>query len=285
MVLKNLIPIIFFIIGFILKKENLGKTLLKFNFYFLLPILIFKIFSTIKFNPQIYYMPLSSFVIIIFIYFFSNFYFKNIKNNKDKGVLIIAPMIMNISAVYPIIFLNFPDKYIQNVALFDLSNGILTLTFTYSIAIKFGSENKKIKFKKLLSPPLLALFIGLIFNYKNINLEILSIIFTYVKYAITFTIYFSLGSLFYFEKNFLKKILQVNFIRFFAGILIAIIIGLVINLDKTSLKILFLCATAPCGFNTLTFAVLENLNVKLASSIISISLINYFLIAFIILLF
>ncbi len=230
-------------------------------------------------------MSLTSFLIIIFTYFFACFYFKNIKENQNKGVLIIAPMIMNISAVYPVIFLNFPDRYIQNIALFDLSNGILTLTFTYSIAIRYGSKNKKIRFQKLLSPPLIALILGLIFNYYNVNLIIFSKIFPYVKYAITFTIYFSLGSLFYFEKSFLKKIFQVNFIRFFTGFLIAILIGFFLNLDKTSIKILLLCAVAPCGFNTLTFAVLENLNIKLASSIISISLLNYFLIAFIILLF
>ncbi len=207
--------------------------------------------------------------------------FKN-EINQDKGVLIIAPMIMNISAVYPFVFINFSEKYLQNVAFFDLANGILTLSLTYSIAIKFGSKTGKINFKKIISPPLVAIFAGIVFSLLNIKFNFLEKIFPFIKYAIFFSIYFSLGNLFYFEKKYISKILKSNSIRFLSGLTIALISIKLFKIDLISSKILLLCATAPCGFNTLTFAVLENLNTKLASSIISTSLLFYFPIAFII---
>ena len=230
-------------------------------------------------------MPVISPIIIFAVYFLANFIFNDISDNKDRGVLIIAPMIMNLGVVYPLIYLNFPDKFLTYIALFDLPNGILTLTLTYAIAIKYGSKKGKIKYSKIFSPPLIALIVGLIFNYLNVKLLFLNKLYEPVKYLLIFTIYFSLGSFFYFSRGYFKLIVKSNLIRFLTGFIIAIIFILFLNLNKSEAKILLLCSMAPCGFNTLTFSVLENLNVKLAASIISFSLLFYFLIAFTIIMF
>ncbi len=279
-------PLIFFIAGIILRNQLYGKFLLKLNFYFLLPILILKIFSEVSFENSDLFLPIISSIIIISTFLIETIFLK-INDPTKKGILLIAPMIMNLSVVYPLVILNFPEFFIKKVAFFDLANGILTLTLTYSIAIKYGSKNNKIKLKKLASPPLIAIFLGLIINLIGFSKYtfFLNPIFNIDKYLIIFTIYFSLGCFFTFDKSYLKYVALSNFFRFGIGFLFAFLSVCLFKINKIETKILFLCCMAPCGFNTLTFAVLENLDMQLAANIISISLLIYFFIAFVIFMF
>ncbi len=269
-----------FFTGFILKRKNLAIKILKINFYFLLPIFIFYVFSKILIEKKDMFLPGIAGVIIVSTFAISFFIFKKEPPN-DKGIYIISPMIMNISAIYPIIFLNFHESLIKYVALFDIGNGILTLTFTYFIAIYYGSKGEKFKLRKIFSPPLIALILGVIVNHFQLNEfpKIFYKIIEIIKIVIAISIYFSLGSLLEIQKiN--KKIFYPIIIRILFGGLIG---GALAKIFNYPFKIILLCSMAPCGFNTLTFAVIAELNVSLASNIVSLSLIIFILIAIIIL--
>jgi len=251
-----IIIIISFIIGIFLKNKKLGETLIKFNFYFLLPILIFYIFNNVNFSFYDLIYPLYATIIIGITFLFGNFFLFRNYPKKIKGVLVIAPMIMNIGAVYPIILNYFSEYALKYVSLFDLGNGFITLTFTYYIAMLHGSSDKKSipQIRKIIfSPPLIAIFLGSMFNLSGVKISAPKILHI-MKILLSITIYLSLGCFFEIKNIFCKEIYIANLLRFILGGLIILTLNKIFPFPA---KILLLCGCAPCGFNTVTFAVLE----------------------------
>lgn len=107
-VIDKILPIIvIYFIGFLLKKIKLfdrdsGSLFLKLVFYLGLPSLIITSFSQIEISEKFFLIPLSA-VITFLIIFAVSFVFTNLAKikGKNRGVFLIATMIMNIGFVLP----------------------------------------------------------------------------------------------------------------------------------------------------------------------------------------
>jgi hypothetical protein len=70
----------------------------------------------------------------------------------------------------------------------------------------------------------------------------------------------------------LRQVLLVLFIRMGMGLVIGVLVAKLFHLTGLGFIVVSLCASAPVGFNAATYSVLAGLDVDLASSIVSASI-------------
>lgn len=182
-------------------------------------------------------------------------------------------MIMNVGFALPFILANYGQEGIAKLSMFDFMNGLLTFTFIYSIAVAHGDKKPDKKFilkKILISPPVWALFLGILANFAQYTPPVA--LNTFLKNLAALTsplIMLALGL--YFTPKFVypKLIASGIFIRFFVGGLLGLVFSYILGLKGVDRTIALIFASAPLGFNTLTFSNMENLDTKFATSLIS----------------
>ncbi len=186
-------------------------------------------------------------------------------------------MIMNIGFVLPFFITIFKSEGLAKMSLFNFGNGFLVMTFAYITACKYGSDAtdfKKILKKVLSSPPIWAIIIGLLINFFNLTVPV-SVDALLNEFGNTVVPLTMLALGIYFNPRF--KNFKISFaafsIRTFAGLILGILMAAIFNLDGLNAITVIVGASAPVGYNTLTFSTMENLNKELAASIVSMSII------------
>ena len=192
------------------------------------------------------------------------------------GSFLVGTMIMNTSFVLPFFWAAYENEGLVRASLFDIGNSLLIFTFIYFNAIKYGENAKtdKIDWSKFLKlPPLWGMIIafvikGIGITIPNAGLNFLSL----VGQPTTPLIMIALGL--YFEPQ-LKNIGYASiaiFIRMGVGLFIGWGLATLFGLQGISRTVVIVSAATPCGFNTLIFANLENMDREFAATIVSISL-------------
>jgi predicted permease len=280
----KIIPIVLiFALGFVLKKINFlkrehGDLFLKLVFYVSFPALIIISITRIKISSDFIYLPVIAVLIIIITFFVSYFIAKLLHLKRASfGVFLIATMIMNIGFSLPFFIAAYGEEGLARASLFDLGNGLLTVTFVYYFACKYGTgkNDAKTLIKKFaLSPPIWALIIAFILNLSNVSLSsIPSEFFQTIGNLTIPLIMLSLGI--YFTPKIIKiaPVLSAIAIRMFFGLLLGFIFVKIFNIEGLTRTIILICSAAPIGYNTLTFSSMQNLDKEYAASIVSISII------------
>ncbi|MGE5329101.1 MAG: AEC family transporter [Deltaproteobacteria bacterium] len=282
-IIIKIIPIILiFILGIVLRKfkifnkEN-ADLFLKLVFNVSIPAFVLTSISKIKLSLDFIYLPITAILIIIFTYFISKSVskFYNL-GNPSLGVFIVGSMIMNIGFTLPFFIAAYGGEGLARASIFDFGNALLTFTFIYYCACKFGgkTEDSKIMAKKLLnSPPLWALMISIILNLSSVKLHPLAQNFLEILGNITVPlIMLSLGI--YFTPKIVKifSVVSVIVIRMFVGLLLGFLFVYLFKLEGLNRLIVLIGASAPVGYNTLTFASMENLDKEYAASLVSYSI-------------
>ncbi len=280
--LKLLPILLIFILGYFLKKINIFKKedadlFLKLVFYVAAPALIILSISSIKLNAQLWSLPLSAIIIIFTTYIITLIVSRRLKLSRESlGSFLIACLIMNIGFLLPFILAAFGLEGVALISLFDFTNGILTFTFIYYIAVKYGQNqsNKTIIRKKiLLSPPIWALILALILNLLKIKITGLTHDFLQpLSYLLSPLIMLSLGIYFQPKLKNINITLTALILRSGLGLLLGLLLAWFFKLDGLTKSIVILASTAPVGYNTLTFSSLEKLDQEMAANIISLSL-------------
>ena len=277
----KLIPILFTLfLGVILRKLSVVKKsdaemLLKLVFYVGLPAMLIKSFSSISLENINPILPISSAVVIgsniVIAYLYSRFL---IKPGEGRRINIIGASIMNNGFIIPFIDLFYGTKGLSYLFLLDFSNGVLAFSIVYYVASSANNKGVKsnlIKFFK--TPPLIFLILSLMIVLFGIKLP--SLVLDCADFLSTITIpliLISLGVMLDLSFKYFKVAMRVLMLRVLPGLFISLAIASLFDLEKSVRDVIIICSIAPIGFNLLTFATIEGLDVKQSSGIVSFSL-------------
>jgi len=197
------------------------------------------------------------------------------------GVVIIGAMIINNGFMIPVVKGLMGDQGLYYLFMLDVSNGLLVFTLIYLIACKYGKGGADItsQLKKFIfSPPLIALLFILLINALQIKLPDCFIDYCKVCGELTIPLLlFALGIYFKINIPQIKEYLPGVLLRSGIGLLTGLAVAAVFDLNQSASIVLVLCSAAPVGYNTLTFAVLEDLDRQYAANLVSLSIFAAFL--------
>ncbi|MFX1282076.1 MAG: AEC family transporter [Promethearchaeota archaeon] len=284
--MNEIFPIIFSIIiliflGVLLRSTTLIKkedadVFLKIVFYISLPALILDTIPNVEITVNFIFLPIIASLIIIITFMVTSLLTSVLNlEERTKGVLLVGTMIMNLGFNVPFVLGAYGQEGFARASFFDIGNIILTLSLTYYIAQKYGSSNgdRKISFfnKKLLtSPPLIALIIGIAINFSGFSYDpSFSYLLELLGGLLTPLLMLSIGIYFNPKLEKILHVLEVIIIRMGLGLLLGIIFSFLFGYDDLTSKIIIISSAAPVGFNTLTFASLEELDKEFAANILS----------------
>jgi predicted permease len=206
--------------------------------------------------------------------------FKQIPDAK-AGVLICGAMIINNGFMIPVISGLIGPKGLYYLFLMDVSNGVIIFSLVYLIACRYGSGSTKLKeqLKKfVLSPPLISLLLILSVNALQINLP--KTFLSYCKSCGELTVpllLISLGIYFRIDLSMVKEVVPGIILRSLVGLVIGLTIITIFKMPLLAKTIVILCSAAPVGYNTLTFAVMEDLDRQTAANMVSLSIFAAFI--------
>lgn len=280
--LKILPIILTFGLGYLLKKLKVFKSedgglFLKLIFFVASPALIYISTSTVKISPTLLIFPLIATLTMFLVFSINVIVTKSFKvSPKTLGVYQCGTLIANTGFALPFLLAIYGIDVVAKVAMWDLAGGILTYIFVYSLAVKYGDNRPSTKFiiqKVLISPPVWALILALTVNF--LGLQTPTIVVTLLtNLANLFTPLVMLALGFYFSLKFFhpKLILFGILTRMVGGLVIGLTLSTIFKLTGMERVIAIVCASAPIGFNTLTFANMENLDVEFAASLVSVAI-------------
>ncbi len=281
--LTKILPVILiFFVGIILRwrgifRKEHGDDFIKLVFYVSLPGLIMNSLSKIELTLEFALLPVTSAIIIICMYLISYFTGRLFRMPRPTfGVFLIGTMILNNGFLFPFILEAFGDKGFARLIIFDFSNGLLTFTFTYYQACKYGRKTKSSKtlYKKFLfSIPIWAIAASLILNTCDCQIPgFLSQFFKIIGDLTIPLLMLTMGI--YFTPRIIRifPLLTAIFIRMVIGFALGLFLCYVFNIEGLSRIIVLISSAAPIGFNNLTFASLEDLDREFAASLVSIGI-------------
>lgn len=184
-IILKLLPILLIIpIGYFLKRIKLFKTedtevLNRIIINLLLPAIVFSAFSKLTITKELLILPFSSLLIILSLFAISIIMTKLFKFDKRLSgsfTILFSSMEGGLIA-YPLFFVLFQEQGLATIALWDLSNAFIVFTLLYFWACKCGNDNIDMlqSIKMWVTCPIpIAIGLGLIFNYLNINIELLN---------------------------------------------------------------------------------------------------------------
>lgn len=275
----KLMPIIlYFLIGYslkrfgVLKKEEAG-VLIRLVFYLMSPAVIITSMSSMKFSETLIYYPISAICIHIFMYFLTLIIANKLKiSDKEKVIFRGSTLIMNMTFVLPFFIVFFGEENVYLLSLFDAGNLLMVTTVVYSIFItNSGSLLNKIK-TVLKSPLIISMIIGALLNITGIRLPRGVEITIQNIASITGTvIMIALGAYFTPKFSKLKLSVIVILIKMLGVVFIGTILGKVLPIDEMGKMLILLGAMSPVGNNVLSYALITDGDVEMATNVISLS--------------
>lgn len=282
-ILNNVGPVILIaLIGFLVKvagvfQQKHGDFLLLLVFYVTLPALIFDSFTRIELSIDFLFLPFITVFTISSMFVISYFTSRSFRlPRKTMGTFIIGTMILNNGFLFPFIYGMYGEEGMARILLFDFMNGFLAFTWVYYLACRYGGngQSRKTLSRKLLTaPPVWAILISIGINISGLQVpEFLKTTFDSLGMVTIPLIMIALGI--YFTPRLIRPapVFTAIFIRMVVGLFIGYVFSEIFQLEGLTRTIVLLGASAPIGFNTLTFASLEDLDKEFAASLLSFSI-------------
>jgi len=270
-----------FFLGVLLKKlkvlhDSDSDLFLRLVFYVCLPALTIISTQKIILTWKHVYIPFIPVIIIMTTYFIALLISRKIKLSREtRGTFLVGSMIMNTAFVFPFILSAFGEKGFAFATIYQFGTGILIFTFVYYIAMRYSPASRAgIKIRKfLLLPPIWALIAGIIINLTGFNLpHMLENFFELLSLPTIPLVMLSLGVYFKPKMKNSSRMLLVFSVRIFGGFLISLLLTSILNITGMIRTIIIICSSAPVGYNTLVFSLLEELDKEFAANLVSISL-------------
>lgn len=275
----KLMPIIlYFLIGYslkrfgVLKKEEAG-VLIRLVFYLMSPAVIITSMSSMKFSETLIYYPISAICIHIFMYFLTLIIANKLKiSDKEKVIFRGSTLIMNMTFVLPFFIVFFGEGNVYLLSLFDAGNLLMVTTVVYSIFItNSGSLLNKIK-TVLKSPLIISMIIGALLNITGIRLpKGVEITIQNIASITGTVIMIALGAYFTPKFSKLKLSVIVILVKMLGVLFIGTILGKVLPIDEMGKMLILLGAMSPVGNNVLSYALITDGDVEMATNVISLS--------------
>lgn len=279
----QLLPVfLMYLLGVLLRRIRFveakdGAFLLKFMFFITLPAMIFLKLLDIKLDVKTIFFPLSAILTSLICMGVALPVLRFIRlNRQERGTMLVSSMILNVGYMYPFMLAIYGDQGFAYTVLFDFGNALMASTVIYALAFRYGEDPHT--HMALLAKPLKLPLIWSILGAITLNLLQVPVP-DVIKHALqpvgSMTIpliLIALGILTSARLHHLKHVFLVLFIRMGLGLGIGILLASAFQLHGLAFVVVSLCAGAPVGFNAATYSVLAKLDVELASSIVSASI-------------
>lgn len=290
-IIKILPLFLIFGIGYSLKKLKFlnsddGSSLLKLTFSAGVPALVFTSIMKVNIDSSIVILCLLPATIIgitmLVTFLLKRTLFDSI-NIKTFGSLLIGVSIMNTGFLLPFVEKVYGAEGLVRFALIDTFNGLIVFSVVYAIAVKLGNDKPDNSFvlkKIFMSPPLWALVAAFTLKFANITVpQSINITLSTIAGLVGPVILIALGLKF---TPIIKKprlLVGSLVLRFVLGGIIGIGFVKLFGLQGLNADIAIFASIAPIGFNSITFAELEKLDVDFAASLVSISILVALIVA------
>jgi hypothetical protein len=201
-------------------------------------------------------------------------------------VLVTASMVVNSGFALPFVQAMHGADGVARIAAFDVANTALTFSWAYYTAARGNPahEGGSLLFNRLLrSPPLYGIAAGLTVNVSGLALPgpVTALVDVFGS-ATALLIPLGIGILFAPVGGELRRAAIAVASRMGSGLVVGIAVVLIFGLDGMDRSIMLLIAVAPAAFVTVTFASLENLDVRLATTTLSLSLATSFVLSLVV---
>lgn len=281
----KLLPTLLLItLGYALKNLKLftpdfGKTLLKFTLFVTAPALALRSLSTVDLNTSLIIFLVMPVVLTAISFVAVRLLQKSLPvRPKEFAVIMMSSMAINSAFALPFVTSVAGDEGAARVALFNVTNAIMIYGWVYGIAVTYGDRAGLSRLKvlqiALLRPSFAAIVLGLALNFNDATIprEIMPLIDALASMTVP-VILIALGLILRPKILLPTQTARSLAIRMGGGLLIGLAIVGMFGLNGIDRVCMLLLATAPVGFNTITFAHLEGLDDELAASIVSVGLV------------
>ncbi|MCB9480282.1 MAG: hypothetical protein H6680_00450 [Desulfobacteraceae bacterium] len=281
-VIFQIFPVIMtFFTGMILRQFKVVSSkdsdfILRLIFYAGIPCLIIKSFYNSKIEKEFIFLPFTAVFVLCFsglIVLLLSYLMK--PQAKTKGAAITGAMIMNTGFCLPFIETFYGSSALMAVLIFDIGNAFFVFTGTFIIAGKFSGQKKlnPLHFLNFLkNPPLLSILLISIINFFHIEIypQLMSY-FEFISQMVLPLIMIAIGVKFNFTGKISKFLFLTILSRMAGGFAAAFFVLLFFKTDPLIKAGILICSAAPIGYNTITFAVLKDLDNEFAASAVSLS--------------
>jgi predicted permease len=255
-----------------------GRFLFVFAFYVCMPAVVFDAVAGADLTGKVAVLPLAALLAVVGGYAAGWLVSRQMALPPPRlGVFLMACMIVNTGFAFPFIQAHLGAEGIARLVVFDVVNVALVLTWVYAIAVRSNPEqsgNRTLWRKLFASPPLYGFVAGLAANVAGLQAPETAQRLVDVFGAPTgFLLTVGIGMLLVVERAEIRVGMWAIATRLATSLLIGAAVIALFNLTGVERAVLLALCVAPVGFNTVTFASLENLDVRLATGTISLSLI------------
>lgn len=289
-ILLKMLPIFLgFFSGVGLQKSSVlnlsaGDTLLKIVFYITAPFLIVATVLKAPISNQITLYPILIVLCTVASYMLAKLFAQLSSLEPIKlGVCIIGSMIVNGSFVLPFVLQAYGQEGFSKFVFADITIAIFVLTWVYWISVKYGSttQSSSQMLKKLaVSPPLWALLVGMLGNIAQIQLPTaVDSAFITIGTTTGVLIPLALGLKFSLKLATSFVVYITIAIRMLGGLMVGLLFVWLTGATGMDKSIMLLLASAPVGYNTITFASINKLDTELAATTVSVSIVLGLIIA------
>lgn len=280
-----------FIIGYLLKKRGVlkkedGGTLLKLTFHVLIPAMLFGSMKDLDLSWGMVWYPVLIFIIQGIMYVAGETIYRLLKlTPKERPVLIASLMIMNTGFILPFFIAFYGQEDVWRIGLLDFGNALIAFSFVYNLFLgNKGDERKKSRGRVLMdvvkTPPVVGMLLGVVGSLTGIHVPVaIDVLTGNLSNLVGPVVMLALGL--YFNPKIEKKSMTVaiSLTKFMLGFAVAGSISSVLGLQGLSRVAVYLMSCSPVGANVLTFSVLTDSDMELASGVVSFSIVlNLFLI-------
>lgn len=283
--LKILPLLLIFLAGYGLKRAKFlssedGSSLLKLIFFAGAPALIFISVLKVELDISLFLLGLLA-PVIAALTLLAGFVLRRSALQsipvKTFGAMLVGAAVMNTGFLLPFIQNLYGAEGLARFAVIDAFNALAVFGLVYAVAVRFGNNEPRVSFiakKLLISPPLWALVLALVLKSLDVTppqfaMDTLGLVAGLVAPVVLLAL--GLKLTFKIEKP--KLLLIPLFLRFVFGGLIGIAFVKLFGLQGLDAQVAIFASLAPIGFNSITFAELEKLDVEFAASQVSIGLI------------
>jgi predicted permease len=288
--LLALLPVIIGIAaGFALRRLGMvdhrdGDAVFKLVLFVFLPALMFTSLATVDLDRRIAVFPAAAAAVIVAGYLAGRLLAARTASGPAQGaVLVSGCMLVNSGFALPFVQALYGPEGAARIAAFDSVNTTVAFTWAYYTAARSNPRHRgaSLPLDRLVrNPALYAITAGLVVNLAGVELAD-AVAEPLVRLGSATAVLIPLGVGILFDpvgaalgRAGLVRAGLVVAARLATGLAVATALVLLLDLSSMDRTILLLLAVAPLAFVTVTFASLENLDVRLATSALSLSLVT-----------
>lgn len=256
-----------------------GDFLFKLVFHVCLPALMFTSLSTVQITRQLALFPTAALAAVSTGYLLGRLAARKARLPSTRAaVLVTGCMIVNTGFSLPFIQALYGEQGVARIAAFDAVNTTATFTWAYYTSARANPAHTggSLLLDRLVkSPPLYAIAAGMLVNVARVVVppEVAKPV-AAIGSGTGLLIALGTGILLAPVREDLRKAALGVATRLASGLAVGAAVVLLFDLDAMDRTIVLLLSVAPVGFFSVTFASLENLDVRLATSALSLSLVT-----------